>query len=175
MSFPLERPSSEVDAFHPLPSLRKHHKHDDVHKNNGPLPADAGVLEDDMVQLGDVQHREDSEEDASDRPEQELVAPQVAHPGPEALGHVKQGAAEVDQAPGEEEEDPRHGGEAGGAGAEDGVTRLGVVVVAVGAEVAAAEAEDDDREGSEDAAGHDGAVDGHVCEELRRKDTVFEL
>lgn len=175
MPFPLKGPSSEVDALRPLPRLRQHHENDDIHKDDSPLPADTIVLENDVIQCGDVQNREDREEDAGDRPEQKLVAPQVACPGPEAIGHVEQGAAEVDKAPGEEEEDPGHGGEACGAGAEDRVADLRVVVVAVGAEVAVAEAEDDDRERAEDAAGHDGAVDDHVCEELGREDAVFEL
>lgn len=175
MPFPLKGLSSEVDALRPLPRLRQNHKHDDVHKDNSPLPADTGVLENDMVQLGNVQNREDREEDPSDRPEQELVAPKVARPRLEAVGHVEKGAAEVDQAPGEEEEDPGHGREACSAGAENGVAGLRVGVVAVGAEVAVAEAEDDDGEGAQDTAGHDGAVGDHVCEEFGGEDAVFEL
>lgn len=128
-----------------------------------------------MVQLGNVQDREDGEEYASDRPEQKLVAPEVARPRLEAVGHVEQRSAEIDQTPRKEKEDPGHGGEAGGAGAENGIAGLRVVVVAVGAEVAAAKAKNDDCEGAEDAACHDGAVDDHICEELGREDAIFEL
>lgn len=128
-----------------------------------------------MVQLGNVQDREDGEEYARDRPEQKLVAPEVARPRLEAIGHVEQGTAEVDQTPSEEKEDPGHGGEAGGAGTEDGIAGLRVVVIAVGAEVAAAKFGNDDCEGAEDAACHNGAVDDHICEELGREDAIFEL
>lgn len=172
---PLGRLTSEVDALGPLPRLRQHHKHEDIDKDDSPLPADTSVLENDMVQLGNVQDREDSEEDAADRPEQELVAPQVGSPRLETVGHVEQRAAEVNQTPGEEEEDPGHGREAGGAGAEGRLAALRVDVVAVGAEVPVVEAEDDDCERAEDAAGCDGAVDDHVCEEFGCKDAIFEL
>lgn len=130
---------------------------------------------DDMVNHRNVQGAEHSEEDNRDGEEEELVAPEVGCPGLDAVGHVEQRAAKVDEFPREEEEYPRHGGVAGCAGAEHLVTLGGVRVVTVDAEVAAVEAEDDDGEGSDGAAGHDDAVDDHVEEEFGGKDAVFEL
>lgn len=93
----------------------------------------------------------------------------------EPIRHIEQGSTEINKLPREEEEDPRHGGVTRCACAEDGFTRRRVFVVAVGAEVATVEAEHDDGEGADCAAGHEGAVDDHVEEELGGEDAIFEL
>lgn len=128
-----------------------------------------------MGKDGDVERREDNEEDSHNGPEQECVAPEVANPGFEAARHVKERAAEVDELPGEEQEDPSHGSVAGRTGAEDLVACKRVAVVTLLAEVAIVEAKDDDGEGAKDATSHENAVDKHVEEELGCEDAVFEL
>lgn len=128
-----------------------------------------------VVQHRNVQRGKHDKENTRHGEEQELVAPQMHRPRLEALGHVEQRPAGVDELPGEEKEDPRHGRVAGRASAEDGVAGWRVVDVAVEPQVAGFEAKDDEGEGSEDAAGHDGPVDDHVDHEFGSEDTIFEL
>lgn len=167
--------ASKVHPLGPLPQLGTNHPHRDGHKNDGPLPRDTRVQEHNVIEAGDVDGRKDNDEDNGDGEEEEAVAPEVGGPGADAVGHVEEGAARVDELPGEEEKDPGHGGVRGGAGAEDVVADGRVGVVALVAELAAVEAKDDDGEGAEDAAGHEDSVDDHVEHEFGGEDAVFEL
>lgn len=99
-----------------------------------------------VVEPRDVDCREHKAEDDGDGEEEEFVAPEVRGPGAYALGHVEEGAAEVDELPGEQQEDPGHGSVAGGTGTEHLVAGRGVAVVAVHAKVAVVEAEEHDGE-----------------------------
>lgn len=90
MSPALEALSAEVDSFSPFPRLRQHHENEHINKDNGPLPADTRVHENNMVQSGDIQRREDDQKDDGHRVEEELVPPEMSDPGFEALGHLEQ-------------------------------------------------------------------------------------
>lgn len=167
--------SSKVNSLGPLPGLGTQSPNKDCDEDDGPFPANTGMQEDDMVKTGDVEGGKYDKEDAADGVEQELVSPEVSSPYFDALGHVKEGAAEIDEFPREEQEDPRHGGVAGSSGAEDGLARIAVLVVTVYTQVAVAKAEYHNGEGAQDAAGHEDAVDNHICEEFGGEDAVFKL
>lgn len=167
--------SSEVDSLRPLPGLRQDHEDSNIDKHNRPFPSDTIVQEHLVVDHRNVQRGEHDKEHTRHREEQELVAPEVHRPRLQSLGHVEERPARVNQLPGEEEEDPRHGGVAGRAGAEDGVAGGRVGDVAVETQVSGLEAKDDESEGSEDAAGHDCPVDDHVDHEFGREDAILEL
>lgn len=167
--------TSKVYTFRPLPRFSAQSPNEDGNEDHAPFPTDTSVQEDNMIQAWNVQRREHDEEYTNDCEEQELVTPKMLRPHLEALGHVEERPAEVDELPRKKEEDPGHGRVAGGSGAEDGIAFGGVLVVAVAAEVARVEAEDYNGEGAEDAACHEETVDDHVGEEFGCKDSVFQL
>ena len=106
-----------------------------------------------MVDDRNIQQRKDRHEAKHDTPEQELVLPHINHPLREiALTlwlHAEETASEVHQLPRQEEREPHHAHERGGAGAEYLVALRAIGVVAVGAETAVAEAVDDQAEAGE--------------------------
>ena len=165
-----------MDPLCPLPRLSTNNEHDNGNEDDPPFPVNPGVHEDDGIQPRDVQRRKHNEEDNGNGEEEEAVPPQMVPPRADPpAAPVEEGPAEVDELPGEEQEDPRHGRVGRGAGAKDDVARRRVGVVAVGAQVAVAEGEDDGGEGAEDAASHEDAVDDHVEHEFGGEDAVAEL
>lgn len=171
--------AADPHALGPLPGLAADEKQQRGHEDDAPLPRDAGVLEDDRVNDGDIKQREDGDETGHDAEKEELVAPHVPEPLRKVLCglglHAEEGPAHVQHLPGEEEREPRQGGKGGGAGAVDGVAGGGVAVVAVGAEVAVAKAEHDEQEGGQAQRGRPQAVGKHVCHELPGEDACFHL
>merc|ERR1712093_889032 len=136
------------------------------------------MSEDSIVQDGDVECGEDSDETRDDRPEQELVAPDIDGPLREILCgfglHAEEGAAHVDHLPGWEEREPGHADEGRGSGAEHGAAALVDGVVAADAQGAVAEAEEHDGEGGETEGGHPETVDHHVNHYFPGEDAGFE-
>ena len=96
-----------VRALGPLPGLSADEKDEDGDEDDGPLPGNAVVHEDDVVEDGDVEGGEDEDEDDGDGPEEEVVVPEVGGPRADAPGHVEERPPRVDQLPREEQEDPR--------------------------------------------------------------------
>lgn len=145
--------SPEVDMLGPLPYLAAEEDEERGDENDTPLPGDRRVFEDDRVDDGDVQKRENSDEAGDNGPEEELVAPDVE----ESLGkvlpglglHTEKGPAHVQHFSGKEKGKPGQGGEGRGAGAEDGVASVAIGVVAVFAEVAIAKLEHDKHESAQ--------------------------
>lgn len=164
---------------HPLPPLIRlsRGEEEQVRNNdNSPLPRNTLMHKNNGVDNRDIQRSDSNKETHGNRPEQERVAPETQGPLARALSDaVEEGAARVDELPGEEEEDPHHGRVAGGAGAEDVLAGVAVLEVAVVAEVAVVEAKEDDDEGAEEAGGHDEAVADEVGDEFGGEDAVFEL
>lgn len=177
----LEVLAAEIDALRPLPGLNAKEEEECLDEDDTPLPRDGGVLEDDLVETGDVDDGEHGDEASNDGPEEELVAPDVDDPlGEVALAaglHAEETASQVDHLPGEEQGEPGKAGKGGGTGAEDNFAALGVRVVAVVANVSGAVADtvEDEDEGAEAEGSHPETVDYHVEEELGGEDTLLEL
>lgn len=72
--------SPEKYAFSELPSLNTNKEEEGSDKYNAPLPADALVPEDGVVNDWDIEDREDGNEAEHDGQKQELVPPDVASP-----------------------------------------------------------------------------------------------
>lgn len=100
----LLRHPPKINPLTPFPRLDTREEQDRLDDNNNPLPRDTDMSEDSIVQDGDVECGEDSDETRDDRPEQELVAPDIDGPLREILCgfglHAEEGAAHVDHLPG---------------------------------------------------------------------------
>lgn len=76
----LLRLASEINALTKLPQLDAAEKENGFNDDNAPFPRDSGVLEDNIVDDGDIEHREGRDETKHDTAKQELVAPDIVHP-----------------------------------------------------------------------------------------------
>mgnify|MGYP005989479713 CR=1 FL=1 len=163
-------------ALDELPGLNADYKDNSEADHEGPLPLDASVLEELVVENGDIDDREDGESAENDGPEQELVAVQILEDGKAAVIvgiEAKHGAAETLELPGRNENQPGEFGKCGSAGAEDGLARFRVVRVAVHAEVSVVGAVDDDDEGAHGACSHHDTIDDHIDDDLVGEDTAL--
>lgn len=77
--------TAEEDPLRELPGFDAGEEDQRGDDHDGPLPGDHLVLEDDAVDDGDVERREDGDEAEDNGPEEEFVAADVVHP---ALGVV---------------------------------------------------------------------------------------
>lgn len=148
--------AAEVDTLEPLPELATGEEEDGLHDDDAPFPGDAGVLEDLVVDDGNIEGREDRSEAGHNRPEEEFVLIRIKGPGVEnvvpavvrsARAATEERASELYHFPSEEEGEPGQGNECGCTGAEDEIAFLAVCVIAISAEVAVAEAVHDEEEG----------------------------
>lgn len=107
--------AAEIYPLAPLPRFDTQEKQHRLDKHNTPFPGDTRVLEDTVVDDGDVQNGERKHEASHDPAEEEAVAPDVVHPLREvALRvrlHAEEAAPQVDHLPRQEEREPRHAGE----------------------------------------------------------------
>ena len=173
--------SPEELSLEPLPHFSAAEEETRADKYDAPLPGDARVAEDLVVDDGDVDEGEHADEADHDGPEEERVVPDVPDPlgGLGPLGgvgggaHVEQGPAEVDHLPGKEEDEPGQTGESGATSAEDKLATL-EVVVAVGAEVTVTETVDDKGECAQADGGDPAAVGKHVDDHFPSKDAALE-
>lgn len=98
---------TEEEALAPFPGLDTAEEQQGLDDDDGPLPGDAGVFEDVVVDDGAVQDQEDGHVAEHDRVEEELVAPHVVHPLRKVLLrlglHAEERASEIDQLPRQEE------------------------------------------------------------------------
>jgi hypothetical protein len=170
---------TEENTLAKLPALNTDEEEESSDKDNAPFPADALVPEDSVVDDGDVQDWENSDESKHDGEEQELVPPHVACPlGEVLLGsrlHHEERAAHVQHLPREEQREPGKAGEGSRTSAEYSVASRVVRFVAACAEVAVAETKHDEREGCEAEGGDPETVKEHVDEDLDGEDTALEL
>jgi hypothetical protein len=99
--------SSEERTLAELPGLNACEEQEALDEDDGPFPSKASVLDYSRVDHRNVEYWEECDEACEDREEEKLVAPDVVHPLCEiALGvwyHAEEGAAEVDDFPGEED------------------------------------------------------------------------
>lgn len=143
-SFPVL--ASEISPLQPLPALTSREKQDALDDNYSPFPRDALMLEDDMINDGNVQRGEDGDKAGNYSPKEErilsaIVPPlveDVIPPIPAARVHRSGYLAEerppkVDHLPGEEQGKPSQAHERCGTGAEDKSTSISILVVAVDA------------------------------------------
>lgn len=170
---------TEEEAFPPFPGLDAAEEQEGLDDDDRPLPGDPGVLEDVVVDDGAVEDEEDGHVAEHDGVEEELVAPDVVHPLREVLLrlglHAEEGAAEVDQLPGEEEREPCHRDECRGPRSEYRVASLGIRVITVFTHVAVAEAECNQGEGGQTQCRHPEAVDQHIDDEFVGENAAFEV
>ena len=151
----LERPLLQVNAAPPeallvvlplevlplceLPGLDTEEEQNGSDEDDAPLPADALVLEDSVVDDGDVEHGEDRDETCHNGPEKELVAPHIDEPLCEVLLgaglHSEERPPHVNHLPSKEEREPGKTREASSACAEHSITAGTVAIVAVQAKV----------------------------------------
>jgi hypothetical protein len=135
------------DTLAELPALNTEEEEESCHEDNAPLPADALVPEDRVVDDGNVEDGEDCNETEHDGEEQEFVPPDVACPLREVLCgsrlHHEERAAHVQHLPCKEQREPRKTSECSRTSAEHSVARGVVRFVTRLAEVAIAEAEHD--------------------------------
>lgn len=147
----LTLPPAEKDPLHELIQLNPQKEQGRLDKHNPPLPRDRRMSKHLVVDNGDINKREDSDEAGHNGPEEELVPPDVVHPLCEVLLgfglHAEEAAAHVDHFPREEESEPGQTDKGGGARAEDRIALRDVVAVAAAGEVAVAEREHDQGEG----------------------------
>lgn len=175
---PLRHPP-KVYPLSQLPHLDASKENRRLHKDDAPLPRNPLVPEHDPIEPGDVEDGEDGHDAGDDGPEEEAVLPEVAGPlreGVLRLGlHAEEAAPEVHHLDGEEEREPNHGREAGGAGPEHQVAAGRVAVVAVFADLAVAEAVEDEDEAAEAEGCHPETVDEHVEHQLGGENALFQL
>lgn len=92
--------SAIEDTLGPLPCFNTTNEENGFDDDNSPLPSDAGVLENHMVDDWDVEGWEDSDKTSDDRPEEELVAPDIVCPLGEVLLttrlHSEEGTSHID-------------------------------------------------------------------------------
>jgi hypothetical protein len=170
---------AEENTLAKLPALNADEEEECGDKDNAPLPADALVPEDSVVDDGNVQNWENGDEAEHDGEEQKLVPPHVACPlGEVFLGswlHHEERAAHVQHLPREEQREPGEAGECSRTSAEYSVASRVVRFVAACAEVAVAETKHNEREGCEAEGGDPETVKEHVDEDLDGEDTALEL
>jgi hypothetical protein len=77
---PLSRVPTEVDPFPEFPRLDAEEEEQGCDDDRRPLPRDGGVLEDDVVDDGDIEGEEDGDEAEDDGPKQDFVAADVVDP-----------------------------------------------------------------------------------------------
>lgn len=172
-----------------LPTLNDRDVHQQTADDDAPLVRDALVLEDDGVDLGNVDEREDQTEAGDDGPEEEFVLVDGGEDGEDLAAvrgrvaldsnqtHVEQARVEVFDLPGRDEEGEGEDGEDGGARLEDVVARRVVVLVALLAERgrAVADAEDDRDVGHKAERTHGHAIDHLVDDERLGEDAYFHV
>jgi hypothetical protein len=116
----------DPNTLTPLPRLNPTKEQYRLHRDNRPLPTNARVLEDIVVDDGHVKDDEDGDEAEDDGPEEKLVAPHVVEElrvGTLGLGaHAEEGATEVEELPGEEEGEPDLGTISSAQGVRSGMT-----------------------------------------------------
>ena len=176
--FKLRRSTAEKDTLTPFPGLNTSKKEDCLDEHNGPFPADPSMLEDHVVDDRDIEDGENGDKSSHNRPEQELIAPDIVYPLGEVLLrlglHAEERAAHVDHLPGEEKGKPSEADKGSGAGAEDGVTHVAVCIIAADTKVAVTKAEEDDGEGGKAEGGHPETIDYHVDHDFHREDAGFK-
>lgn len=165
-----------------LPELNQSHIDDDASGHDAPLPRDRIVLEDEGVDLGKVDDGEGDEEAGGDGEEEEAVVPDGVEDGEGALApqlgvHGEQGAREVLDLPGGDQQQEAEGGVGGGAGAEDGLAGAVEAVVALVAEAEGPgrPAVDDGGEGGDTQRPHEEAVGHLVHDDLPGEDADAQV
>ena len=96
--------ATKEDSLGPFPGFNAHEEQDDLDGHDCPFPGDGLVLEDDVVQHGNVEDGEHGDPSRHDGPEEELIAPYIVHPlGEVFLGfglHAEERPAHIDHFPG---------------------------------------------------------------------------
>lgn len=176
----LGRTAAKEDTLSPLPGFNTEEEEEGLDEDDGPLPADGCVLEDNVVETGNVDQREHGDETSNDGPEEERVAPNVVHPLSEvalaARLHAEERTTHVDHLPGEEEGEPGKAGKGGSTSAENNLATLTAFVASfanVGLTIS--KAVQDKNERSKAKGSHPQTVDHHVDHEFGSKDTLLEL
>ena len=111
------------------------------------------MLEDFVIDDGDVEGWEHGDEACEHAPEKKLITPNIVSPLREipfrVWPHLEERAAHVHDLPSQEQREPRQTREGGSTGAKYGVAGLRVGVVASLAEFTVREAKHDEAEGAE--------------------------
>jgi hypothetical protein len=167
------------DTLAELPALNTNEEEEGCHEDNAPLPADALVPENRVIDDGNVEDGEDCNETEHDGEEQELVPPDVACPLREVLCrsrlHHEERAAHVQHLPCKEQREPGKTSECSRTSAEHSVASGVIRFVTRLAEVAIAEAEHDEREGRETKSGDPKTIEEHVDHDFDCENTTLEL
>lgn len=118
-----------------LPGLDESNVYDNGGGDNAPLPANGRVFEDDAVDDGDVDYRESDEEADDDGPEEKGVAQDGADDGERAREllrvHGEEGAGEMLDLPGRDQQQEAKRGKGGRARAVHGLTHVREPLVAL--------------------------------------------
>ncbi|KAI6773583.1 hypothetical protein HG531_000432 [Fusarium graminearum] len=165
----------EVSLGH-LPELDTSNKHDGEANGQSPLPGDACVLEELVVQDRDVDNREDRQTAKDDGPEEEAVGVDILENRESAViigVEAENGAAQTLELPGRDEDEPSEFGKCSGTSFENGDTSFGVSLVALLAQVSTVSAVDDNNECAHGASTHNDTVDNHINNDLVGKDTAL--
>ena len=140
------------------------------------------MLEDNSIQAGNIDDREDSDETRNDGPEEEFIPPDIVHPLREngvlcllARVQCKERAAHMHHLPSQEEGEPRQTSECRGAGTEDGIALVGIRVVATSAETIVARAVNYEDEGGQAKSCDPDTVDDHINHNLDGEDAALEV
>lgn len=162
-------------TFDILPGFHARNKHKHADNGRRPLPGDSLVLEHVRVQAGDVHSGEDGEEGDGDRPEQELILPDVREEGERPCvvridpEHTSSHGLEF---PGRDQDQPGEFGKYGRTCTEHDIARLVVLAVAVLTQSVGTGTVDDEDKRHQAARALDGAIHQHVRDQFPGEDAL---
>lgn len=173
--------SAEEDTLCPLPSLHSNKEQEARNENYPPLPRDAFVPKDVVVDDGDIQDWEKSDESHKHSREKELVPPHVKDPlckvAIRSRLHAEEASSHINQLPGQKDREPGEASEARCSCAEDAIAFDRIAVVAASgwdsSAVAVFEAIEDDDERSKTECCDPKAIDEHIDQDLPREDAAL--
>lgn len=95
--------ATEKDTLSPFPGFNTQEEQNRLDNNNSPFPGDSRVLEHHIVDNGDIKDRNHGNKAGENRPEEELVTPDIICPLREVLLglglHAEERAAHVHHFP----------------------------------------------------------------------------
>lgn len=95
--------ATEENSLGPFPGFDADEEQDSLDCHDTPFPSDGLMFEDDVVQDGDIDHREHGDPSGHDGPEKKLVPPDIVHPLCKVFFgfwlHAEERAAHVDHLP----------------------------------------------------------------------------
>lgn len=135
--------ATEKDTLSPFPGFDAEEKQERLNNNDSPFPSDSRVLEYHIVDNGYVKDRNHGNKASENRPEEELIAPDIMRPLREILFrfglHAEERPAHIHHFPGQEQGKPRQADESGCACLKDQLTLFGILAIATASKVAVSE------------------------------------